>query len=203
MDWEKAQKWEAEWWGNCINTYGEEEKQLVYAQKMGLQFHHSGKSPYNIDLGGRSVIDIGGGVVSLLLKCTNRREGCVVADPILKNAPKWVIQRYIDNDILPIGMKAEEMGGKKNWHFDEAWIYNCLQHTEDPEKIIRNARKISKIIRIFEWVDTHINEGHPHSLTEAGLNTWLGGEGKIEILNLPTLRGKCYYGIFKGDRYKD
>ena len=30
INWKKEQKFEKDWW-NCANTYGEEEKQLVYA----------------------------------------------------------------------------------------------------------------------------------------------------------------------------
>lgn len=199
--WEKAQKWEADWWGDFLNTYGEEEKQIVYAIKMGLKWFHNGKSPYNIDLAGKSILDIGGAGSSLLLKCVNRPVGCVVVDPILKTAPKWVQQRYMDANILPINMRGEDVVGQENWKFDEVWIYNVLQHTDDPALICKNARKLGKIVRIFEWVDAHTNEGHPHELTEKKLNEWLGGEGKTEVLNHHTLRGKCYYGVFKGDSY--
>jgi len=69
--WQQAQEWEFGWWGNCVNTYGEETKQLLYAARMGLTAFHDGKSPFNFDLGGASVLDIGGGPSSLLLKCTN------------------------------------------------------------------------------------------------------------------------------------
>ena len=83
--------------------------------------------------------------------------------------------------------------------YDEVWLYNVLQHTQDPEKIIRNAQRAGRIIRIFEWIETRIsiNEGHPHSFTEQQLNEWLGGEGKVETLNgQANCWGKCYYGIF-------
>lgn len=193
--WEKAQKWETEWWGECINTYGEEEKQIVYAIKMGLKWFHNGKSPYNIDLGGASVLDIGGAASSLLLKCVNRGRSTVI-DPM--PIPQWAIDRYKLSGITFHRMKGEDVEAN---HYDEVWIYNVLQHTEDPAKIIKNARRAGKIVRIFEWVDTHTNEGHPHTLTEKGLNEWLGGEGKTETLSQHTLRGKCYYGVFKGDNY--
>ena len=78
--WQEAQRWELGWWGDCTNTYGEEEKQLLYASRMGLKSFHNGKSPYNFDLDGMSILDIGGGPVSLLLKCINFRKAKVV-DP--------------------------------------------------------------------------------------------------------------------------
>jgi hypothetical protein len=190
--WKEAQSWEAGWWDNCVNTYGEEEKQIVYARKMGLRFFHNTKSPYNIDMGGRSVIDIGGGPVSLLLKCTGFVRATVV-DPL--DVPHWVVLRYEEAGIMFEQVAAEKIEGKG---YDEAWIYNCLQHTANPKRIIDNALKAAKIVRIFEWIETHVNEGHPHSFTASQLDQWLGGEGKTELLKYPTLRGKCYYGIFVG-----
>jgi len=34
MSWQKAQRWEKDWWGNCTNTFGEETKQLLYANRI-------------------------------------------------------------------------------------------------------------------------------------------------------------------------
>ena len=36
-EWGEATVWEKNWWGNCCNTFGEEFKQLAYADKMGLK----------------------------------------------------------------------------------------------------------------------------------------------------------------------
>jgi hypothetical protein len=201
--WEAAQKWEREWWGNCLNTYGEEEKQLVYAGRMGLQRSPKPGTPYNFDVMGRKIIDVGGGVCSLLCKCTGFAVGSIVVDPILKDAPRWVNQRYVDNGILPLPVPAEELTKDSVGVFDEAWIYNCLQHTQSPKKIIENIKKLTKVVRIFEWIDHPKNLGHPHVLTEKKLNKWLGGEGKVEMLDLPTLKGKSFYGVFKGDLYEE
>lgn len=200
--WEKAQEWEQWWWGSCTNTLGEEVKQLLYAEKMGLKSFHDGKSPYNFDLGGASVLDIGGGPTSLLLRCTNFEEATVV-DPL--DVPDWVLQRYDAAGIMYLQHRAEDIRwlfGLGSW--DEVWIYNVLQHTHDPQFIISNARKQGKIIRVFEWIDTPTNEGHPHALAEELLNDWLGGKGKTEVLNgQNTCYGKCYYGIFLGNARQD
>lgn len=194
--------WEKNWWGNCCNTYGEETKQLLYAQKMGLQFYHNGKSPYFINMQGKSVLDIGGGPCSLLLKCENVDRG-VVVDPC--DYPNWVKSRYVEAGIDVLNIKAEDFCdvpiGIVLPIFDEVWIYNCLQHVENPKKVIENAKKLSKIIRIFEWVDNGVSEGHPNDLKEEELNKWLGGIGKVEYLNTKDCIGKCYYGVFIGDNY--
>lgn len=188
--WEKAQEWEKEWWGGCVNTYGEEEKQLLYANRMGLKTFHDGKSPYNFDLGGALVLDVGGGPCSLLLKCRNVKG--VVIDPL--PFPAWVLERYKLVSIEFMQMAAEDLDAED---FDEVWIYNVLQHVQSPELVISNAQRAARLIRIFEWVDTPMNEGHLHSLKEAWLNERLGGEGKVERFNgQANCYGRAYYGIF-------
>ena len=191
--WAEATKWEADWHGNCVNSLGEEYKQMAYAKRMGLKAFHNGKSPFNFNLEGASVLDIGGGPYSLLLKCENAGISMVV-DPC--HYPQWVSMRYGSAGIHNLQIKAEDLD--TTIRYDEVWIYNCLQHTEDPEKIVKNARAIGKIIRLFEWIETGVADGHLHNLTEAKLNEWLGGTGKIENMNENTARGLCYYGIFIG-----
>lgn len=196
MEWKDHQQWESDWHGNCINSYWEETKQIVYAKRMGLnpQFDN-GKYPV-LDLEGKSVCDIGGGPYSLLLKAINHTNSIVV-DPC--DYPAWTTHRYMANKIAVIKLAAEDYTPVEV--FDEVWIYNCLQHTIDPQKIIENAKEISKIIRIFEWVDNGVSIGHPHDLKEDKLNKWLGGVGKVEDMNEDGCHGKACYGIFKGKHY--
>lgn len=202
-NWLEDQIWESSWWGSCVNTLGEEIKQLAYAKRMGLVSFHNGKSPFNFDLGGASVIDIGGGPCSLLLKCVNRGRSYVV-DPC--EYPKWVRDRYDAAGVSVLPIQGEWIGEEATilqlHPFDEAWIYNVLQHVEDPGKVIANARRTGKIVRLFEWVDTGTAPGHPNNLTEAWLNEQLGGEGKVEEINDHTAVGKCYFGVFKGEGYE-
>ena len=176
---------ERTWWGNCCNTYGEETKQFVYANLMEIKRAYNSFVLPNI-----SVLDIGGGPVSMMLKCSGLKRGLVV-DPI--NYPQWTKDRYrlanIDVKVLG-GEDVEETG------FDEVWIYNCLQHTIDPEKIIKNARAAAPVLRIFEWIDIPAHEGHPQELKEDKLNEWIGGKGGTAVLNQDGCHGRCYYGVF-------
>ncbi len=187
--WQTAQNHERNWWGNCVNTLGEEIKQQAYAGYMQLPRIALDGVPFIIDLHGNKVVDIGGGPVSLLLKSINGT-GTVV-DPC--DYPKWVADRYAENKIDYKKIPAEDF---TEGEFDEAWIYNCLQHVQDPEKIIQNARKIAKVIRIFEWIDHPTNEMHPFTLTEGHLNEWLKAKGATADLNRGDLVGRCYYGVF-------
>lgn len=190
QNWIQAQKWEKDWWGNCINVLSEEIKQLTYANRMGLISTSDTKTPYSFDLKGTSVLDIGGGPTSLLLRCVNVK-GKVI-DPL--DFPKWVIERYKTAEIEYAKVKAEEMK-EKGW--DEIWLYNVLEHTENPKKVIENAKKAGKIIRIFQWLNTGIGTGHIHTLLENDLNEWLNGEGKIEKFDgKANLWGIAYFGVF-------
>ena len=148
---------EASYWGDCYSevAFGETCKQRMYMPAMGL--------PEFPDMQGKSVIDIGGGPVSMLLRCKNVR-GRVI-DPI--DWPEYVRDRY-----MMYGIDFDRAGGEEDWPFacmvdpvDEIWIYNCLQHVNDPIKILDHAKKYSKKIRIFEWLYTAPDLCHPHSLT--------------------------------------
>lgn len=192
MSWEHDQEFERSWWGDCANTFTEETKQLTYAYKMGLQvYSNNGKWPcYNLE--GKNILDIGGGPVSMLLKCENKGS-CLVADPC--NYPSWILSRY---DAAQIGYSIVS-GENLTWvgRYDEVWIYNVLQHTQDPEKIIQNAKDLAPVLRIFEWIDLPAHEGHPQELKEENLNEWIGGEGKTEWLNENGCHGRAYYGYFE------
>src|SRR3974390_1550407 len=91
MTWEQDQQWESEWWGNCLLTFCEETKQISYAHRMGLVNTPQGELWPVYDMQGRSVLDIGGGPVSILLKAINVTNPTVV-DPC--SFPDWVSARY-------------------------------------------------------------------------------------------------------------
>ena len=162
---------------------------------MGLELKVDNKGRENFMFNGESILDIGGGPYSLLLKCTGFSKA-LVADPLMDKYPEWVRMRYKASNINTLSIPAEKLELKEV--FDEVWIYNVLQHTKNPKKIIKNALKYSKIIRIFEFIDTPIVVGHIQSTSEAELNEWLGGIGRAEKVQG---NSDCYYGIFKGDQY--
>lgn len=186
--WEDSQKLEASFWGNCANTYGEETKQLLYAEKMGLRIFHDGKSPFAIDGGGLSYLDVGGGPASMLLKFVNVGErGRLVVDPC--RYPKWVYDRYDAAGVAWAILAGEDLQDLPvRDEFDVALVYNVLQHVQDPERVVRNARKMSRRLKMFEWVDLAPHPGHPHCLTQRDLERWAGARGSVEEL----ARSECY-----------
>ncbi len=188
--WEIAQEHEANWWGNCVNTYQEETKQReMFAPRLGLtDVNHQGRWP-SYDLNGRSVADIGGGPVSLLLKCFNYSRAFIV-DPC--RYPHWVRERYLSAGIVLLSRLGEEPVHLK---FDEVWIYNVLQHVTDPKLVIESAKKCCDLIRIVEFVDVETDDKHLHCLWAYDLDEWLGGRGTREYI--PAFNAKVYSGNFK------
>jgi hypothetical protein len=185
-------QFESDFWGLCTNTLGEEIKQLVYAKRMGLNLHADWRSEFNINMLGSSVVDIGGGPTSLLLKCVNVNG--MVVDPL--SFPLWVYDRYKAAKILFLPKRGEDICDILSSNFDEAWIYNVLQHVDDPIQVIENARHIAKRVRLFEWIDIPAYPGHPHSLTKDMLEFALGNSGNTEVLNESGCNGKAFYGVW-------
>jgi hypothetical protein len=179
-------EFEQNYWGDCTNTFDEDQKHYVYAKYMGLQQQH-----YSFNANNKRIIDIGGGPTSMLLKCTNLKQGLVV-DPIMY--PTWTRQRYSIKNI-GVQVKPGEELTEQGW--DEVWIYNCMQHAEDPALIIANAFKAAPILRLFEWIDIPAHEGHPWELTEENLTTWIGSKGQIVTLQEHGCYGRAFAGVFK------
>lgn len=199
MSWGSAQEFESDWWGDCRNTFGEEYKQTVYAKAMGIQRIEGALYPSYTVGNNKSVVDLGGGPVSLLLK-TYSLDKAVVVDPC--PYPDWVMRRYEQVNIDYVAKKAEEFETEDS--FDEAWIYNVLQHVEDPEKAISVARSVATRVRIFEWVewdepDEWSAHGHPHVLHAEELSKWLHGPGKTDSFQpfANEQAGTAFYGVFE------
>jgi hypothetical protein len=179
-------KFERNYWGDCTNTFMEEQKHFVQARLMGIKINGC-----SLDAMGKRILDIGGGPVSMLLKTQNLAFG-MVCDPI--TYPAWVYERYRAKGIICLIQSGEHV---ISFGWDEVWIYNVLQHCMDPKKVIDNARKAAPLIRIFEWIDFPPHQGHPQMLTESALNSWLGGTRVVKNLAEPGLHGKSYSGVFR------
>jgi len=179
-------EFEQGFWGNCCNTFGEDQKHFIYGNLMGLVGNY-----FSYDAENKRILDIGGGPTSMLLKTYNLVEG-KVCDPI--NYPQWTKDRYKSKNI-----SVQVVGGEdvKETGWDEVWIYNVMQHSENPKKIIQNAKRAAKVLRIFEWIDIPAHEGHPHMLTQQNLEKWIGQAGKVtELTGQNGCYGKCFYGNF-------
>lgn len=191
---DEHQKYEREWWGNCANTFSEEARQITYAHRMGLvntPDPYTGRWP-QYDLGNKSILDIGGGPSSLLLKCINHGS-CAIVDPC--PYPEWTRRRYALAGITVFEEPAESFSSRQK--FDEAWIYNVLQHVQDPFEVINCAKQHAKVLRIFDWINTPPSLGHPHTLTKNLLDQWIGCDGEVSWVDENSAVGNAYYGCYE------
>lgn len=196
-EWQHTQDHELEFWDTCTKTFIEETKQFFYATRMKLGFIDYPLS--DIDLKGKSVLDIGAGPTSLLLKSKNYSRATAL-DPLMDKFPSWVRERYLSVGIQPLALPAEDIRVEgDSSRYDEVWIYNVLQHTIDPELIIRKALQVGKVVRIFEWLEVPTDEKHPHYLEAYKLDKWLGKPGMVEAVNEPYMfSANCYYNVVEG-----
>lgn len=186
--WNQAQEAERLWHGSCVNSYHEETKQLHYAERIGLAFIGGEPAYPLIDMQDRTVIDIGGGPYSLLLKCCRVRG--MVVDPC--DYPAWTRDRYAAARIGVVRQAAETF--VTDAPADEVWLYNVLQHTADPRAVVRRCLAAGRLVRVYEWIDTATNEAHPNTFSRALLESWLGGPGFTERY----CNTAAFYGVFPG-----
>jgi len=192
MNWSEHNEWERNWWGSCTNTFEEQLKQDVYAVYMKLhpQFIVPG---HWFNMKGKSILDVGGGPCSLLLRCMNFSRG-VVIDPC--GFPSWVSERYIEARIEHVRGKAEDGLCFSLGAFDEVWCYNVLQHVEDVERVVKFMKVSGKKTRVFEYLNVGICPGHPNNLTKERLDGLFGRTG-ITDTHEGLVQGKIYFGVFR------
>jgi 2-polyprenyl-3-methyl-5-hydroxy-6-metoxy-1,4-benzoquinol methylase len=190
MSWNDVQNHELEFWKLLgVNTFTEENKQLkLYAPRLKFTVDEW----HRLDFENKSVVDVGSGPVSLLLKAKNLKKGYVV-DPLMDKFPQWITDRYNFTKLTPISATGEDFKQKA----DMGLIYNVLQHVVDPEKLIENVKKQVKEIRVFEWINVPADSKHPHVLTAENLNKWFGTKGIEEHITEENSFTDCWYSTIK------
>lgn len=111
----------------------------------------------------RSVTDIGCGPNSILTdpKVRSLYDTCIAVDPIIFNKDQE--KMYDDLKIDRVRVLAEEYEGEVT---DEVWMYNCLQHTMNPDAVLDTvAKHARRVIRLCEWVDVPTDHLHLHTIT--------------------------------------
>lgn len=197
MDAEQRNIEESRYWRNCLDAvaFGEFQKQEMYGREMGLWADY-GDEWGDLDLQGKSVVDMGGGPWSMLLRCYDAGR-MVVIDPI--QWPPSVQRRYENYGIefIRAGGEDGEYHGKKA---DEVWMYNVLQHVTDPAKVLHNAMTFGKKVRIFDWLYIPADVCHPHVLTPDLILNGMHG-AKIERVNVKRMtehlcNADAFIGVF-------
>ena len=184
--WSRAQAFENAWWGTKDDPKWDKEieKQKVYAKLLDLPE----------DLTGLSILDVGGGPISMLLRSKNFKAG-VVVDPLTMS--EKTKRNYELSNISLENIKAEDY--VSDIKFDEVWIYNCLMHVDDPGAVLRMAFKRGRVVRIFEALNEGGKDpGHPHNITEEWMDAHIGPEWERKTWNRGVYKG---LGLTNTDEY--
>ena len=196
IEWQNAQKYERNWWVYYTGNHPAEiNKNNIEARFMMVDH----------GLPGKSVLDIGCGPLSLLQRI---KVGTATAlDPCHYGELE---KEYEKNGIRRLYKRGEDLS-EADGTFDEAWIYNCLQHVLDPTQILENAMKVASIVRIFEWINLKTYEGHLHKLTPELLRApfMKEGSGWSSVYETTgryfldhTMQEQYYVAIFKRSKLK-
>jgi methyl coenzyme M reductase gamma subunit len=113
------------------------------------------------DLKGKSIMEIGCADYPAISYCNKSTYPFAV---IVEPMPSPYLHKIIDGNekVLLIPFTVEDSELKS---VDETWVFNVLQHVINPEKFIEKIKKVSKVIRFFEPINTGLNECHPHTFT--------------------------------------
>ena len=186
MNWAEAQVFERNWWLVAVDQHDWEQAKA----DLVTGFLRVGNGRPN-----DHVIDIGAGPFSILQRVP-ALSGTAL-DPLDFGSLE---EGYRRRGIRRLIKRAEDLT-VGDGHWDEAWIYNCLQHVEDPEQVLSASRAVADRVRIFEWININPYPGHLHKLTverlRRGFLTWnvhLESSGR---LNSSGLCGDFFVGIWE------
>lgn len=89
---------------------------------------------------------------------------CTIFEPIetswLKTSLEQSDKLVINHRTIPFEKATvEEIGGV----YSEAWLFNVLQHVQDPVKVINKCKKHAKVIRFFEPINQPTDTCHLHT----------------------------------------
>lgn len=147
----------------------------------------------SLDLEGKSIVEIGPAIIPSLLFCENYSKSYII-EPI-----EYPQTNHLYKDKLNISFIREPAEKCKFPEVDEVWIFNLMQHVQDPDLLIKVCKENSKIIRFFEPIDYPVSIDHPFSYSFEDYVDYFGScvrEYKPnELEGFHTSR--CAYGIYE------
>ena len=114
-----------------------------------------------LDISGKKILEVGCGPYPLATFAGASK--VVGVEPLYDNFTNEMKKYWEENNVTPFTKPFEDWESDEK--FDEVWFINFLQHTLDPELCLEKSKKVAKKVRVFEPINTEINECHPHSLT--------------------------------------
>lgn len=146
------------------------------------------------DLSGLTVIEVGAGDYPALNYCHNFVKGFVV-DPLPSDVLIGICEKTgleLINIPFESAAFAEDQGGTV-----EVWLFNLLQHVEDPKTVVDAAKKIAHRIRFFEPINEPITDYHLHTFTLEDYQSWFGQINLYKGGAVPGFHtADCAYGVW-------
>jgi hypothetical protein len=145
----------------------------------------------NLNLNNKTILEIGPARVSSLLYCNNYGPSFIV-EPTKYDDTEHL---YIDKEITFIRDLYENC---ESPIVDEIWLFNVLQHIQDPDLFIDKCKKSAKTIKFFEPINTPIETHHPHSFTFDDYVKYFGDSVKLYKGSTEKFHtADCVYGIYE------
>jgi hypothetical protein len=182
MDWKAAQIEERKY-----HYLSREEGIKHYAKSYENYFHYLG---IDKNLKNKLIAEIGPADFPALAFCENIGYSYIV-EPL----PSVILKTF---GIGIVQKKAEELTFGQ---CDEVWLFNVLQHVEDPGKIVENA-KLARCVRFFEPINYGVDACHLHNLTLEMFQDWFG-EVNYYPKNEKAIafhQWECAYGVWLNDK---
>lgn len=143
------------------------------------------------DLEGKSICEIGPARIPALNSCINFSKSYIIEPTVYQET----VDLMKDKEVEFIHDKAETCDFPE---VDEVWLFNVLQHVQDPDLIVERLKQKSKVIRFFEPIVDWVNDEHPHAFTFEDYVQYFGQTTKKYIggsaENFHT--ADCVYGIY-------
>ena len=151
---------------------------------------------YKTDFKDKVIVEVGAGPRgSILLTEGNFKRGIVV-EPLIDRWPAEIREDYEKIGVEIIAAPYEDL--EIDEQIDETWFFNVVQHVLDPKEQLEIAKKTSKVVRVFESVNSLTDAAHPHFITQQTFTDVLGDFGKV--FQGGSEKGfhsaDCYYGTW-------
>lgn len=192
--WKKAQDYEAAWWQNVTGIYDTD-----YLERFAADIEEKVEKN-EVDIAAADVIEVGAGPVGIVpyLRCSRR----VATDPLNNLFEAETAYRKYRDKARELGVSYVQAKGEKlpfeDQEFDLLITDNVLDHTESPDKILSEARRVLKPggimylrVNVYHFWGRFIrllmellviDKGHPYTFSSAKLKAMAGGNG-FQILS--------------------
>ena len=113
---------------------------------------------------GKTILEIGGSNYPISAHAIGFKKAINIEplyEQFSEESKLWIKEKGVQ--VIPLPFEDFET----NELFDEVWFFNVLQHVmANPRELLQKAKRLGKIIRVFEPINTGTNISHPWEITQ-------------------------------------